>query len=186
MSEVSPDMFVPEAASSDKLQMVRDLANDLYLLEKEIDKMEEDVKRKKAEKNDLAQKTIPDLMASLGLSEMASKDGTWKLTIKPFYDAKIDETNEVPCFAWLLENGHGALIKNTVKCDFDREDHEQVDKVMKILEEAGFEFENAMKIHPQTLKAFVKEQIEAGAPFPSETFKVHNGMKAEIKKGKKE
>lgn len=186
MNEIPTEMFVPDAPASDKLQMVRDLANDQYKLENEIEKAEEQLKAKKAEYIELSQKTLPTLMGSLGLSSLESQDKKWKLTVNPFYDAKIDDTNRGSCFSWLIENGHGALIKHTVSCEFDRETHEEVEKLRKVLTDAGFDYEDVMKVHPQTLKAFVKEQLEAGAPFPVETFKVHNGLKAVIKLGKKE
>jgi hypothetical protein len=41
--------------------------------------------------------------------------------------------------------------------------------------------EQAQKIEPQTLKAWVREQTERGSAFPSELFGVYIGQKATIK-----
>jgi len=40
-------------------------------------------------------------------------------------------------------------------------------------------------VHPQTLRAFVKERCEAGEDFPMELFGAWVGQRAVIKRGKK-
>jgi hypothetical protein len=39
-------------------------------------------------------------------------------------------------------------------------------------------------VHPQTLAAFVKEQVESGADFPLDVFNVYIGQIAKIKRSK--
>ena len=52
------------------------------------------------------------------------------------------------------------------------------------LEEQGLEYSGKMGVHPQTLTAFVKEQVESGAEFPLELFNVYIGQIAKIKRSK--
>jgi len=53
-----------------------------------------------------------------------------------------------------------------------------------VLQSNGLDPEQKEAVHPSTLKAFVKEQIEKGSEIPSETFGIFIGQKTVIKKGK--
>jgi len=48
---------------------------------------------------------------------------------------------------------------------------------------AGFSPEQKRDIHPQTLKAFVRDQVESGNEFPMDVFGAYVGQRANIKKG---
>jgi hypothetical protein len=50
-----------------------------------------------------------------------------------------------------------------------------------MLRNAGFPVEQAEKVEPMTLKAWVKEQVEKGREFPSELFGAYIGQRATIK-----
>jgi hypothetical protein len=52
---------------------------------------------------------------------------------------------------------------------------------MEMLSMSGFPVEQAEKVEPMTLKAWVKERVEKGSDFPSELFGVYIGQKATIK-----
>jgi hypothetical protein len=47
-----------------------------------------------------------------------------------------------------------------------------------------FYAEQKTEVHPQTLRAFVKERVEAGEEFPMELFGAWVGQRAVIKRGK--
>ena len=50
-----------------------------------------------------------------------------------------------------------------------------------MLEAEGIPFTSDLSVHASTLKAFVKERIEAGTEFPRELFGVHVATKAVVK-----
>lgn len=175
--------FMPEEVSNEALRKIADLANQQYKMEKAIEEAEELVKYEKEKLRVLSQVTIPQAMAAVGLAEIKSKDGSFVLVIKPFYSAKIDEKNVQAAHKWLIDNGHGALIKHDITCTFDKDCVEEVANLKSLLETGGYAFLDEEKVHNKTLTAFVKEQVEAGTPFPLETFNGYVGSKAVIKKG---
>jgi hypothetical protein len=185
MSEIPVEAFMPEAMSDDQLKTVKELANQQYELEKEIDELEAQTKVKSEALLKLKSETLPLAMAQIGLSEIASKNGEWKLQLKPYYSCKIDAENAPQAFKWLEDNKLGSLIKHNVVLVFDRDSAEEVKKLREILDESGYAYEDEEKVHPQTLKAFIKERVEAGEPLPLETFKAHVGTHSVISKGKK-
>ena len=56
-------------------------------------------------------------------------------------------------------------------------------QAISALTSLGLEPIDKEQVHPQTLKAFVREQVESGKPFPLELFGAFLGQKATIKKG---
>ena len=53
-----------------------------------------------------------------------------------------------------------------------------------IAEKEGYFAEQKTDIHPQTLRAFVKERVENGDDFPMELFGAYVGQRAIIKRSK--
>lgn len=177
------EAFMPEAVSDDQLKECTKLANEQWKLQKEIDETEASLKMLKERHNLIAQNLLPQAMASCNLGSLESKNKEFRVVVNPYYSAKIDETNAKECFEYLEKNGLGAVIKNNIICVFDRESHEEAAAVKQLLRGASVPFTDEQKVHPQTLKALVKEQVEKGAPFPLATFKAHVGSIAVIKKG---
>jgi hypothetical protein len=64
---------------------------------------------------------------------------------------------------------------------FGRNEDTLCSKLIDGLREQNYPVEQTQKIEPQTLKAWVKDMVERGAEFPSETFGVYSGHKATIK-----
>ena len=46
------------------------------------------------------------------------------------------------------------------------------------------DYENRKSVHPSTLKAFVREQIEMGKELPLDLLGVHIGQRSEIRRQK--
>ena len=53
---------------------------------------------------------------------------------------------------------------------------------MQMLNEEDINYENKKAVHPSTLKAFVKEQIERGKSLPLDILGVYVGQKSEIRR----
>ena len=53
-----------------------------------------------------------------------------------------------------------------------------------VASKAGFAVDQKTEVHPQTLRAFVKERVESGDEFPMEMFGAYIGQRAIIKRGK--
>lgn len=168
--------------SDNELLQVTNLASLQKALEQDIAELESQLAKKKYEHEQISSRLLPDAMAEIGLAEFTLKDGS-SVKIKPFYSAKIPEDRKTEAFKWLADNGHGAIVKHDIICSYGTHEVDKVEKVVSLLDEAGIPFNDKESVHGMTLKAFVREQVESGAPFPHDLFGVYVGQKTEIKKG---
>jgi len=178
------DMFEQDAGAltvkDEDLNSVAALAKRAKTLEKEIDDIEEILKERKEQQRKLLEESIPGMLQELGMSDFTMADGS-KITVKPFYSASIKEDNRAQAYEWLRENGYDDIIKNTVSVQFGRGEDGLCDTLLNQLREQNYPVQQAQKIEPQTLKAWVREQVERGSEFPTELFGVFVGQKATIK-----
>lgn len=123
---------------------------------------------------------IPEAAKQCGQSSFTLWDGR-KVEIKTDVTASISEDNQHDAFVWLRDNGHGDLIKNEIKVAFGRGDDNRAKMVEGILHENDVDFTSKEAVHPQTLKAWAKEQLQKGANIPFELFGVYQWHKAVIK-----
>ena len=78
--------------------------------EDEIAALEEQLKTKKAEADDIGSRVIPELLAEQGLSEIKLADGS-KVSVKKEYRCTLpkDEERRAQCYKWLRDQGLGAV-----------------------------------------------------------------------------
>jgi len=171
--------------SSDEAKAsIAKLAQQQALLQDKVTSLEEALKEAKKDLQRVEEQDLPEAMDKIGMAEFKLVDGT-KISIKTFYNASITSDRKPEAMAWLDDNGHGGIIKTDVSVAFSRG---ELDIARDFLEYArGFnnlsnEPELDQSVHWQTLRAFVKEQVEGGANFPQELFGVYIGRKAHIKR----
>lgn len=177
-------MFEEDAGAltvkDEDLTSVAALAKRAKLLEKEIEEIETVLTERKDQQRKLLEETVPNMLSELGMKEFTMSDGS-KITVKPFYSASIKEESRAQAYEWLRDNGFDDIIKNTVSVRFGRNEDGLCDTLLSLLRERNYPVEQAQKIEPQTLKAWVREQVERGSAFPTELFGVYVGQKATIK-----
>ena len=83
----------------------------------------------------------------------------------------------------MRDNGHEDLIKNTITCDFGRGEDGNAKVLKETLTGSGVSYTDKTAVHPQTLKAFVREQVESGQNLPLDLLGVYIGQKSVIKGG---
>ena len=98
------------------------------------------------------------------------------------YGANISVANREKAFNWLRENGLGDIIKNEISVSFGRNEDNKAADYAALAEERGFQPTQKLKVEPMTLKALVRERIEAGKELPTELFNVFVGNKTTIKR----
>lgn len=149
------------------------------------DQAELDLKKAKENERRLREEAIPLLMFELGLKSIGLDDGTVIQTDQAVF-ASITEAKKAAAFKWLEENKFSGLIKTQVEINFSRGDHELAKKWHHFLKESkNLDADLQESVHPQTLKAFVKEQIQAGNPVPMDLFGVMVVDTTKIKTPKK-
>ena len=172
MNEDMNSMFAEDAKkpTEEGLAEVVQLAMKQLALEEHLAALADMVSEATQNLKELAEKTLPEKMNAMGLTEFKLDNG-YKIVIKKMYFGSISETNAIPAFEWLKKEGHDDIIKNKVQCDFGRGEEEKAEKLVKLLQENEVQFESKKFVHPQTLKAFVKEQMTAGKEgFPTDLF----------------
>jgi hypothetical protein len=168
------------ALKDDNLRGISALVQQARVAEQEMAEMEQALKDIKDNYRKLTEEVIPEAMSEIGMKSLKMDDGS-SLEIKPFYSASISEARRAEAYQWLRDNGFDDIIKNTVSVRFGRGEDELCSQLLNLLGEKGFPADQAEKIEPMTLKAWVKEMVERGNEFPSELFGAYIGQKAIIK-----
>ena len=179
-----PESPMVEQVGNNVVAAIADLCKRANEKKEQITKMEEELKQLKKELLTITDEDIPDTMTEIGVSEYKLIDGS-SVTLKPTYGAHISEDNQQEAFQWLRDNECDDIIKNTVSVEFGRQEDEKALAFKELVEEQKYEPVQVTKIHPQTLKAFIKERIEKGLEIPNNLFGVWAGQRAVIKKGDK-
>jgi septum formation inhibitor MinC len=192
MSRLLDEMAEDSAIESKKslstdnagLKTIAELAEKIQSQEQQIANTEEDLKKQKEELRKLQNEELPMLMQEIGFKKFELEDGS-SVNIKEIYAGSISQANKEKAFNWLRENKFDDIIKNTVTTAFGKGEDTAAKNFMDIAEQAGYTPVQKTEVHPQTLKAFIKERVEGGDEFPMELFGAYIGYKAEIKKSKK-
>ena len=168
----------------DKTASIQSLADQIQLLEgliSRIETNENNLKDLKKEHDRLSGEVIPTMMAEMGLAHLKLMDGS-SVDVKPHYSANITIANKDAAFKWLRDNGLGDIIKNEISVSFGRNEDNKAADYAVLAQERGFQPTQKLKVEPMTLKALVRERIEAGKEMPTELFNVFVGNKTTIKR----
>ena len=167
---------------SDKVLELRDLEDEIQNAEDSINKLKEKAKI-------LSQIEIPAMMQDMHITKLKLKDGE-SVEVKPFYYASVSQgINETDsdyaqrkeqAFTWLRNNGLGDIIKNDITVTFGKGEDNKAAQYAFLARGQGFEPIQKVGVHSQTLKAVVRERVEAGLDMPSDIFKTFAGNQTKI------
>ena len=166
---------------TENIQSLADQVERLNTFQKEIETQEEALKQKKKDFEHLSAEVIPTMMAEMGLSHLKLMDGS-SVDVKPNYSASITIANKDAAFQWLRDNNLGDIIKNEISVSFGRNEDNKAADYASLASERGYQPTQKLKVEPMTLKALVRERIEAGKELPTELFNVFVGNKTTIKR----
>ena len=176
------------ASSVDKLDQgglktVAELAKEIQNEEEYISCLEDDLKKAKKKLLKMTDEDLPALLQEVGINKFELDDGS-TVEVKQTYGASILVDNRPQAYEWLRENGYDDIIKNNVICTLGRGEDDKASAFQAFAAKEGYAANQKTEIHPQTLRAFVKERVEAGEEFPMELFGAWIGQRAVIKRGK--
>ncbi len=166
---------------TDNIQSLADQVERLEKMNRGIEKTEESLKEQKKQKDHVSMEVIPTLMSEMGLAELKLVDGS-VVTVKPNYSASITVANREAAFNWLRNNGLGDIIKNEILVSFGRNEDNKAADYAALAQERGFQPTQKLKVEPMTLKALVRERIEAGKEMSPELFNVYVGNTTTIQR----
>ena len=166
----------------DRTENIKSLANQvksLKELEDELKADEESLKNKKKEIERISGEVIPTMLSEMGLSSLKLADGS-AVDVKPYYTANISIANREAAYGWLRSNGLGDIIKNDITVSFGRNEDNKAAQYANLARGQGFQPTQKLKVEPMTLKALVRERIEAGKNMPMDIFNVFVGNRTKI------
>ena len=144
-----------------------------------IKTMEEALKNKKKDLERVSGEIIPTLLSEMGLSSLKLADGS-AVDVKPNYSASISVSNKEKAYSWLRTNGLGDIIKNEISVSFGRNEDNKAAEYADLAKRQGFQPTQKLKVEPMTLKALVRERVEAGKDMPTDIFNVFVGNRTKI------
>ena len=168
---------------TDNIQSLADQVENLEFVLTCIEGAEERLKDLKKKRDHISGEVIPTMMSEMGLAELKLHDGS-HLKVSTSYRAHISEANKEMAYNWLRENGLGDIIKNEISVSFGRNEDNKAADYAELAKSNGFQPTQKMKVEPMTLKALVRERIEAGKEMPTEIFGVFSENKTTIKRNK--
>ena len=147
------------------LSTVASLARQIRNEEQSIAELDRQLKEKKKSLLKLTDEDLPSVLAEMGISSFSLDDGS-TVDVKNTYGASILVDNRPKAYDWLRENGYDA------------------NAFTAFAQKEGYFVNQKTEIHPQTLRAFIKERCEAGDDFPMDLFGAYIGQRAVIKGSK--
>ena len=165
------------------IQSLADQVEKLEALKARLQLQEENIKNTKKELEHVSGELIPTMMSEMGLSHLKLMDGS-SVDVKPNYSATITIANREAAFNWLRDNGLGDIIKNDITVSFGKNEENKAADYAALAQERGYQPTQKLKVEPMTLKALVRERLEAGKSMPTEIFNVFVGNKTTIKRNK--
>ena len=168
------------AVSNDNLQIISTLASEQVEFELKIKQLEADLEHAKESLRQIQEYLLPEAMRAINMSEFKLLNGS-KITIKDDVYASIRKEYIGQAVSWFDENGLGDIVKDKIAIDFGRGESESAKSLIAYCESQGFRANETLSVHPQTLKATIKEQMSRGVQFPEELFSIAPVRKAVIK-----
>ena len=168
---------------TENIQSLADQVEKLEELQSRLQTQEQIMKDTKKQIERISGEVIPTMMSEMGLAELKLQDGS-HLKVSTSYRATITEANKEAAFNWLRNNGLGDIIKNEISVSFGRNEDNKAATYAELAKGQGFQPTQKMKVEPMTLKALVRERIEAGKEMPTEIFGIFSENKTTIKRNK--
>lgn len=156
-----------EYPTKDQLAKLQNLINEKDFIEQHIVALDDQIHEYRSTLKQIVETDIPLLLAEYNIRDITMLDGR-KLTVKEIITCSIPKDKRHAAFRWLEANGFGSLVKNQFIVAFGKGESTRANSFRTMLQNLGLPSESQESIHPQTLKAFVKEQLEAGRPLPDE------------------
>ena len=166
---------------TENISKLADKIQEMQAVQNAIEQDEKQIKDKKKHLEHLSGEVIPTMLSEMGLSFLKLADGS-SVEVKTNYSATITQAKKEEAFNWLRANGLGDIIKNEISVSFGRNEDNKAADYAELAKGQGLQPTQKLKVEPMTLKALVRERMEAGKEMPTELFNIYVGNKTTIKR----
>ncbi len=178
------DFQQEDAIGGNLMSRIEGLAQEQLDAEARVAALEEQLAEAKAVALSIKEHKLPDLLdsADLGESTITTPAGHI-IKMGEAIRGSIPKGKEQPAFDWLENNKNGRLIKRTFTIEFGKGDEAWADKFERdcARRKRPLNLKRKQGVHPQTLQAFVRQQLDEGVKIPMETFGVYRQRFASVK-----
>lgn len=181
MEDADGSKTAESVGSIQALGRLSELCKKQMSIEDDISDAEEKIKKLKKELADYRDNKIPDLFDELGMSNFTLTDGTG-ITVERGFVGNITAKTQAAAFKWLKKKGHADIIKHDFTVKLKSGEDESAKELREELKLLGLTYAEKSSVHPQTLKAFVNEQMDKGTDIPQDAFNIFPIRKAKIKR----
>ena len=164
---------------TNEVKALSDQVVKLRQMEDQVKEKDTELKKLKKDLDIISAEVIPTMMTEMNISTLKLADGS-AVEVKPIYGASISIDKKEKAFNWLRNNGLGDLIKNEITVSFGRNEDNKATAYAGLAAGQGFQPVQKLKVEPMTLKALVRERIEAGQDMPSDLFNVFAGNRTKL------
>jgi hypothetical protein len=168
-------------AGDNILAQLAGLAQEQKRAEAEVAAAEEALQKAKDRLNHIRLKELPELCAIAQMDKFTTVDGL-VVDVSEEVRASIPKQNNADAIAWLEKNGHAALVKRSFTIEFGKEEETWANKFESDLKKRKkpLRVKRKQDVHPQTLGAFVREQMAEGVPVPMDLLGVFRQRVANV------
>jgi hypothetical protein len=138
-----------------------------------VARLTEDLKKAQETLRHIQEHTLPNLMDAASQRSCTTRAGV-KVEVTEVLRGSIPQASEVAAFQWLEDAQSGALIKRQITIEFSKGEEAWANKFMADLARRKRPVQSKFKraVHPQTLQAYLREQLAAGVEVPLAIFGV--------------
>ena len=139
--------------------------------EARVARAEEELKAAQAALLHIREHVFPNLMDEASQISCTVAGGT-KIELKEVLRASIPESGREEAHKWLVDHEAGAIIKREIKIEFGRDEEKWAKKFIADMAKRKRPLRAKIKesVHPQTLVAYLKQELEKGTDIPLKTF----------------
>ena len=166
----------------DRLERLRTLALRQIDAQRNLDSCVARVEEATKGLNKIKLELLPELMDELKLEQFKTEEG-FELKIATAIRASIPEANLEKACTWLEERNHGRLIKRTFNIEFGKDQESWANKFERdcAKRKRPLNLKRKKGVHPQTLSAFVRGQLEEGIDIPTDLFGIFRQRSVNVK-----
>jgi hypothetical protein len=169
-----------EAPTIGNANLIGDLVKRMKFLEAEKERLEDLLASTSKELEKVSTQDLPKAMADANCASFTTDDG-FIIKVQTMYVANVNKGDQREVFDWLDENNFGGMIESNVKIALGKGNRAEALETAELLKNDGYAADLEENVHWATLRAFVREQVEAGAELHPK-IKYHQLEKASIKR----
>jgi len=161
--------MVENSYGIDTLAEIQALADQLEDAQAEIAKAEKALEIAQNKEKLISEDLIPQLLEERGINpdnlRVTTKSG-FTLEMKEFLSASVAQSRMPAFIAWLEANGHGGMVKREIIVAFNQDQEAAASELREKLRKEYPGVKSSGKVHPMTLKSWVKGRLDEGEDVP--------------------